>query len=134
MASAHVEFVRSVWAEWERGDFGSLAWAHPDIEYVVADGPAPGGWTGRAGMLEGWRDFVAAWAHYRSEAEELLELEDERVLVLGTHIGRGRSSGIAAEQLRAKGAALFEVRDGMVTKLVLYVDRLNAFADLELEP
>ena len=133
MTSANIELARSVWEAWERGDFSSVEWAHPDIVYVVADGPAPGSWVGRAGMLEGWREFLAAWADYRSDAEEYLELDEDRVLVLGTHIGRGRSSGVAAEQLRAKGAGVFEVRGGMVTKLVLYVDRQNAFADLGLE-
>jgi hypothetical protein len=134
MASANVELARSVWNGWERGDFSSFEWAHPDIEYVVADGPAPGTWAGRAGMIEGWREFLAAWSEYRSEAEEYRQLDDGRVLVLGTHVGRGRSSGVAAEQLRAKGAAVFEARGGMVTKLVLYVDRQNAFAALGLEP
>jgi ketosteroid isomerase-like protein len=39
--SANVEVVRSIYADWERGDYGSVEWAHPEIEYVIADGPAP---------------------------------------------------------------------------------------------
>jgi hypothetical protein len=46
MASVNVELVRSIFAARERGDFSSAEWAHPEIEYVVLDGPSPGSWRG----------------------------------------------------------------------------------------
>jgi hypothetical protein len=49
--SANVELVRSIYAAWERGDYSRAGeWAHREIEYVNADGPAPGIWTGAQGM------------------------------------------------------------------------------------
>jgi hypothetical protein len=50
MASANLDLVRSILAAHERGDYGSVEWAHPEIEWVLADGLTPGCWTGLAGM------------------------------------------------------------------------------------
>jgi len=31
----------------QRGDYSPGEWEHPEIEFVIADGPTPGSWTGR---------------------------------------------------------------------------------------
>jgi ketosteroid isomerase-like protein len=130
VASANVELVRSIYAAWERGDVSSAEWAHAEIEVVFADGPTPGSWRGLAGMAEGWRDLLSAWEEFRVEAEEYRELDDERVLALHRHSGRGKTSGMELERMRAKGANLFHVHDGKVTRFVTYLDRGRALADL----
>lgn len=122
MTSANVDLVRSIVGAWERGDFGSAEWAHPEIEYVIADGPAPGRWTGVAGMVEEWRDFLGAWREWRGQAEEYRELDEERVLVLGRTSARGKTSGLEVAQLRQKMANVFHVRGGKVTRLVVYLE------------
>jgi ketosteroid isomerase-like protein len=134
MASANVDLVRSIYAAWERGDYGSTNWADPEIEFVVADGPAPSGWTGLAGLAAGTRDFMSAWEDFRIEADEYRELDGERVLVLLHYSGRGRTSGLELGQMRSKGAGMVHVLDGKVTRFVTYFDRERAFAELGLAP
>jgi ketosteroid isomerase-like protein len=132
VASANLDVVRSIYAAWERGDYSSAEWAHPEIEFVVADGPAPGSWTGLAGMAEGWRGFMGAWEEIRTEVDEYRELDDERVLVLQHFSARGKTSGLEVGPLLTKAANLFHLRGGKVTMLVCYMDRERALADLGL--
>jgi ketosteroid isomerase-like protein len=132
MSEENVELVRSIFAAWERGDFSSAEWADPEIEYVIADGPAPGTWRGLSGMAEGQRDFLGAWEGLRTVADGYRELDNERVLVLTHQSGRGKTSGLDVGQMRAKGAVVLHIRDGKVTRLVIYWGRDRALADLGL--
>ena len=128
--SANRDLVRSIYADWERGDFSSADWAHPEIEYVVPDGPEPGTWTGLAAIADALHDELRAWEDFRAWSEDYRELDAERVLVLTHASARGRASGLAVDQ---KGAEVFEIQAGKVTILVTYFDRANALADLGLE-
>ncbi len=132
MSSANLDLVHSIYAAWKRGDFSSNEWAHPEVEFVVADGPEPGRWTGPAGLSEGNRTILDGWEDIRLEPEEYRELDGERVLVLIRHYGRGRTSGLEIGQLHSKGANLFQVRGGKVTGIVVYWDLDRALADLGL--
>ena len=136
MSQENVEIARSIYAPWERGDFTSAEWAHPEIELVVADSFEEGTWLGLDGMAQGWRDWLSAWEEYRVEVDEYRELDDERILVLMLHCGRGKASGLDVEQIgdgaKRAGANVLHVRDGRVTRLVLYWDRERALADLGL--
>jgi ketosteroid isomerase-like protein len=58
VASSNLDFVRSIFTAWEHGDYSSVDWADPEIEWILADGPSPGSWKGLAGMAEGWRSFL----------------------------------------------------------------------------
>jgi ketosteroid isomerase-like protein len=131
--SANLDLVRSICSAWERGDWGSAEWADPEIEFVVGgEGPAPGVWTGVAGMANRWREFLSAWDDVRLDVEEYRELDDERVLVLARFRGQGKTSGLELGQIDAMGTVLFHVHGGKVTKLVTYADRERALADLGL--
>ena len=83
-------------------------------------------------MAEAWRDFLGAWEEYRTQVEEYRPLDRERVLVLTQRAGRGKTSGMDIGEMWAKGANLFQVRDGKVIRLVFYWDRQRALEAVRL--
>ena len=132
MSQENVDLVRRICASWERGDYSSAEWAHPEIEAVIADGPAPITRTGLAGMAEAWGEFLHAWEGFRHGVDEYRDLDDERVLALVHWGGRGKTSGLEVAQMATRAAVLFHVRAGEVTRVVAYLDREHAFTDLGL--
>ena len=133
MSQENLDVVRSIYADWGRGDFSATEWAHPRIEFVMSDGPSPVRAIGLAAMADAWREVLGAWEDFRAELEECRELDEERVLVLTRNTGRGKTSGLEVGQLATKGANVFHVREGKTTRLVAYFDRGRALADLGLE-
>jgi ketosteroid isomerase-like protein len=131
--SENLDLVRSIYAAWERGDFSSAEWADAEIEFVIAGGPDPASGTGVARMAENFGEVLSAWADVRLEVDEYRELDDERVFVLVSWSGRGKTSGIELAQVPWKPANLFHLDDGKVTRLILYWDRQRALADLGLK-
>jgi ketosteroid isomerase-like protein len=132
MSQENMEPIQAIFADWERGDYSSDEWAHPDIEFVVADGPTPGSWRGIPAMAKVWREALSAFDEHHTKAEEYRQLDGERLLVLVQFSGRGRASGLELATMPTRGANLFHVLDGKVTRLVLYWDRERALEALGL--
>jgi ketosteroid isomerase-like protein len=132
--SDNLDLVRSIYANWERGDWSSVDWAHPEIEFVQVDGPDPSRAKGVAEMASAWRTRIGHVADVGVEVEEYRELDATRVLVLVRNKGVFEASGVDVEKLGgASIAAVFAVTDGKVTCLSLYWDRDRAVADLGLK-
>jgi hypothetical protein len=103
--SENLELVHAILAEWERGDFRSVDWAHPQIEYAIVDDPGSRVGWGVATMTRTWREFLTAWDSYRVEAREYRELDEQRGLVALRAYGRGRrADSTAAQREAAEGA------------------------------
>jgi ketosteroid isomerase-like protein len=130
--SENLDLVRSIYDAWGRGDFGSTDWAHADIEYTYADGINAGTRVGLRGMREGFRDWIGVFSDWTVKADDYIELDEGRVLVLFVSTARPKRSGPDGARLRTNGASLFEMRGGLVARIVQYVDRDRAFADLGL--
>jgi ketosteroid isomerase-like protein len=130
--SENLDLVRSIFANWERGDFSSADWAPPDIEFVIADGREPATWIGLEGMADGFRRRRAEFHDARVFADEYREREGERVLVLVHLRGSGRNSGLGLDQVGARTAHVMHLNGGRVSRLVVYWDRGRALADLGL--
>jgi ketosteroid isomerase-like protein len=132
MSEDNLELVRSIYAAWDRGDFTHVDWAHPKIEFEIIGGPVSGSSVGLASMAQRWRGFLGAWTDFRTQVDEFRELDHERVLVLHRFFGRGRQSGVEVGPTQSKGACVFHVRDGRVSRLVLYSRREDANVDFGL--
>ena len=109
MTSSNVDIARSLHAAWERGDWSSVEWADPEIEFVLADGPDPSSWGGLSAIADAWNDFLGAWKDYRTEPQEYREIDRERVYVLVHVSGRGKTSGL---EMRKRAANVFTFRSG----------------------
>jgi ketosteroid isomerase-like protein len=83
-------------------------------------------------MAKAWGNVLSAYTDYRTKIDELREIDDERVLALGSFGGAGKASGIGAPE-GMKTASLWHVRDGKVIRHVVYMDRDRALVDLGLE-
>jgi ketosteroid isomerase-like protein len=122
MSEENVEIVRSILANWKRGDYTSIEWAHPDIEFI-----APLDTIETRGLDEmghRWREFLGAWEHFATTPERFIDLGDDLVLALVRFQGRGRASG--APTTSYSGGQLFTLRNGKVVRLVLYSTREEA--------
>ena len=129
--SANLDLVRSIYADWERGNFTRSGWADGDVAFVRMLELEREESTGITGMVEQFRRWLSAWDDFHAvRIDEYRELDDERVLVLGRMSGRGKMSGVDVE---TEFANVLHLRDGKVTRLVLYPERDRAPTDLGLE-
>ncbi len=99
MASADLDLVRSIYADWERGDLSRADWADPEIDFEIAEGPEPGHWTGLEEMSRRYGDWLKGRKDFRAEPQEYLVVDDERILVLSKTAG---VAGAADWRLRSR--------------------------------
>ena len=83
-------------------------------------------------MAEANRHFLNLWEDFRVKPEEYREVDGGHVLVFIRRSGRGKTSGLDLEQLETRGAFVFQLRGGKVTRLAIYYDRELALSDLGL--
>jgi ketosteroid isomerase-like protein len=128
MTHSNLDLVRSIYRDWERGDFSRVDWAHPEISFAVFD-PFEYESQGLGAMDSTWQDWLAAWDEYRVELEQLREVSEDCILSLVRASGRTGGSGATVQH---QSANIFRVSNGRVIRLALYADRDRAFADLGL--
>jgi ketosteroid isomerase-like protein len=120
MSEENVEIVRSIYARWEKGDFSNVDWADPDIEFQIPDEQPV---RGVAAMARAWGEWLKAWNDIALSPEAFHERGDR---VVGVHHfrGQGKRSGIPAHDFSV--ACDFTLRDGKVTRLILYSNKDDA--------
>ena len=126
MSQENVELVRSAFDSINRGDVdGALEAAARDFELDWSNsiGPAKGVYRGKAQARELWTSFVESFDELRWEPEEIIEVDESRVIVVNHVRMRGHESGVEVD---AVGAQLWTISEDMAQSVKLYQSRAAA--------
>jgi len=127
MSQENVEIVRRVYEEhWVRGDFSNTGFFDPEVVYSRIGTETPGmegEWRGLEEMSEGTRDYFRVFSDLRIEAERIIDLGDDRVLVLTRQTGHGKLSGVPFEH---ELGDLMTLKDGKIVAMAAYWHRAEA--------
>ena len=123
------EVVRRSFEIWATRDLDALVpLYHPEVVYDcsqrVLNPEIYVGYDGLIGMSE---EIDAIWGAFEITIDDLIEVDEERVIAVMTSNARGRASGV--ELLDTKAASTFTVRDGRIVHAKLYPDRQDAYAE-----
>ena len=126
MSEENVEFVRRVFDSINRGDVdAALEAAADDIQadWSNSVGPLKGIYSGKEQVRELWTSFVEAFDELRWDPEEIIEVDDSRVIAVNHVRMRGRESGVEVD---AVGAQLWTISEGKGRSLKLYQSKAEA--------
>jgi ketosteroid isomerase-like protein len=126
MSEGNAELVRGVYASINRGDVeGALAPAGDDFRWDWSNsiGPARGVYEGREQAREFWSSFVEAFDTILWDPEEIIEVDESRLIVVNHIRMRGRGSGVEVD---ATGAQLWTITDGVPRSVKLYQSKGEA--------
>jgi ketosteroid isomerase-like protein len=119
-----------------RGDLDSAFMRfHPDIELITSDprvralgfDPVYRGLEARLRFQRQWND---EWGEFRIEPEEVIDLADDRLLLVGRMKASGPSSGVA---LVNEWAVLYRLSAGRVVREQIFFDPEEAFEAVGLQ-
>jgi ketosteroid isomerase-like protein len=128
MSRENVELIRWLVDAFNNQDVeGFVSRCHPDLEWVPALFSAEGGSEQTYRGAEGFRRWIAeineVMAEIQVQAKAYRDVGDDRVLLLGVLIGKGRLSGA---DVQAELGQVFTIRDGQLVSYRGYLDRAQA--------
>ncbi len=130
MAQGNVEVVQQWLDAIQRGELGREYW-DPELRIRQRGRLAGRGVLPRHDGLERWWDDLAeAFADLRMEVEELVPLDEERVLTSQRLVGHFRATGIAFD---GPWASLLWVRGGKIVRAKGYLSKRRAMKAAGLE-
>jgi ketosteroid isomerase-like protein len=100
---------------------------HPEVEVVDLPQVPEERYHRGPGAIAAWfHSLDEIWDRLRLDAEEVTELDGERVLAVVRFSGRARASGVEIDQ---RVATVFTVREGKAVRWRIYPTRDQAVAD-----
>lgn len=112
MSEENVKKVKEIFAAWERGDFSSVEWADPEVEFTIP-GPDPHIHRGVESMGRAWAEWLGAFDEFSVVGREFHDAGD-KVVVDQLFRGKGKGSGIPIDEIA--GAAVLTLSDGKVIR------------------
>ena len=98
----------------------------PDVEHSRIGAETPdmeGRWLGLDEMRSAMREYLRPMSDLRIEAERIIDLGGDRVLVLSRQTARGKQSGVPIEH---ELGDVFTLRDGRIVRFDSYWNRAEA--------
>ena len=121
MSQENVEFCKRLIDRWNRGARSVPDdEIHPDVEVVSRFRPDP--YRGREGFRQWTEEIDRHFEEWRLVVDDFRD-GGERVVALGNLHLRGRVSGLG---LQEPAAAVADIRDGMLLRLRLFADQVDA--------
>jgi ketosteroid isomerase-like protein len=114
------------------GDDAAFAAAKAAVEPLVAPdfegafiifGTQPTEFTGLDGLRQGFLDWIAPWATYFDDIEEVFAVGADRVVVLGREHGHRLDTGA---EVVSETAGVYTVRDGKIARAEYYAKAAEA--------
>lgn len=124
MPTEDIEVLNRFAEAFNRDGFdGLFPFLDPDFEFhEPPEQPAPRVFRGHEEARKGWAQWNEAWVEQRSATEEMIELDDGRLLVLTVQHFRGRD-GL---ELTQPNANIFTLRGGKIVRWESFWERETA--------
>lgn len=124
MSKENVETYRQGMEAINRGDIESaLKHIDPDVVFEPLRSPVQGAYRGHRGIRDWFADTTENFDSFRIDHIELRDLEDDRLLAIGTLHVRGKGSGIETD---VPTAGLVTFREGRMVAFKDYAERSTA--------
>jgi ketosteroid isomerase-like protein len=129
MSQGNVEIVKGIFSAWERGDFTSVDWADPEIEFSIP-GPDDHVHRGVESMGRAWAEWLDAFDEFKVVGRDFHDAGD-KVVVEQIFRGQGKGSGIPIDEI--PGATVLTLRDGKVIRFEGHITLEAALASAGLD-
>jgi hypothetical protein len=93
------------------------------MDWSNSIGPLKGVYRGRPEALRLWRSFLDAWDSLQWDPEEIIDVDESRVIAVNRVRMRGQGSGVDVDAI---GVHLWTFSDGTVESIKLYQSKDEA--------
>jgi ketosteroid isomerase-like protein len=125
MSRENVEIIGRFYEAMAQPDrSGAIEFYDPEIVLVnTSISPETAPYVGYEGLISWVRSVQDAMGAFRVEADETIDVDESRVLVVGRVCGEGRLSGIPVE---VPTSSVYTLRSGKIVRLHAYATKAEA--------